>query len=107
MIELSPETYYYIVKEYEESGTTTALYDVVLMDITMPVMSGDEAVKKLRGMNWRGVVIALTANAMESDRDFYLSVGMDAVVTKPFQMSQLRTVIASLLDKNKTVKLVG
>lgn len=79
----------------------TDIYDVVLMDITMPVMSGDEAVKKLREMKWKGVVIALTANAMESDREHYLEAGMDAVVTKPFQMNQLRAVINEQLEKRK------
>ena len=77
------------------------MYDIVLMDITMPIMSGDEAVKKLREMNWTGVVIALTANAMESDRNYYLDAGMDAVVTKPFQMAQLRSVINEQLGKRK------
>ena len=84
-----------VLKEGKES------YDVVLMDITMPIMSGDDAVRKLREMGWKGIVIALTANAMESDRQHYLEAGMDAVITKPFQMNQLRSVISDLLEKKK------
>ena len=76
-------------------------YDVVLMDITMPVMSGDEAVKRLRDLGWDGVVIALTANAMESDKQKYLEAGMDAVLTKPCKMDNLKSVIIEQLVKRK------
>ena len=69
------------------------VYDIVLMDITMPVMSGDAAVSKLRERGYHpGVVIALTANAMEEDKRQYLRAGMDAVITKPFKMVQLQEV---------------
>ena len=76
------------------------LYDVVLMDITMPIMSGDVAVRKLRESGYPGVVIALTANAMESDKVHYMEVGMNAVVTKPFKMSELCSTINEQLKKN-------
>ncbi|QDZ17492.1 signal transduction histidine kinase [Chloropicon primus] len=74
-------------------------YDVVLMDITMPVMSGDEAVKRLRDQGWDQAVIALTANAMESDKQKYLEAGMDAVLTKPCKMDNLKKVIVEQLKK--------
>ena len=74
-------------------------YDVVLMDITMPVMSGDVAVKKLRDLGWEDTVIALTANAMESDKQKYLEAGMDAVLTKPCKMDNLKSVIIEQLLK--------
>ena len=76
-------------------------YDVVLMDITMPVMSGDVAVSKMRENGYSGIVIALTANAMDEDKQLYLNVGMDAVVTKPFKMNELRMVITDLLAKRR------
>ena len=74
-------------------------YDVVLMDITMPVMSGDEAVKKLRERGYPGVVIALTANAMETDKAQYLEAGMDTVITKPFKMAELQRAVTEQLSK--------
>ncbi len=74
-------------------------YDVVLMDITMPVMTGDEAVKRLRDLGWDGVVIALTANAMETDKQKYLEAGMDAVLTKPCKMDNLKNVMVDWLIK--------
>ena len=76
-----------------------ARYDVVLMDITMPVMSGDTAVRKLRELGWKEAVIALTANAMESDKQKYLEAGMDAVLTKPCKMDNLKSVIIEQLTK--------
>ena len=69
------------------------------MDITMPVMSGDVAVKKLRDLGWEDTVIALTANAMESDKQKYLEAGMDAVLTKPCKMDNLKSVIIEQLLK--------
>ena len=74
-------------------------YHVVLMDITMPVMSGDEAVKRLRELGWDQAVIALTANAMESDKQKYIEAGMDAVLTKPCKMHNLKSVIINELTK--------
>ena len=74
-------------------------YDVVLMDITMPVLSGDQAVKKLRKGGWDGIVVALTGNALEIDQEEFLAAGMDAVLTKPFQMERLRLLIMEQLKK--------
>ncbi|QDZ21584.1 signal transduction histidine kinase [Chloropicon primus] len=74
-------------------------YDVVLMDITMPVLSGDQAVKKLRKGGWDGIVVALTGNALEIDQEKFLAAGMDAVLTKPFQMERLRLLIMEEFKK--------
>ena len=69
------------------------------MDITMPVLSGDQAVKKLRKGGWDGIVVALTGNALEIDQEEFLAAGMDAVLTKPFQMERLRLLIMEQLKK--------
>ena len=70
-------------------------YDLILMDCQMPEMDGFEATRKLR--EWEGQqnvleripVIALTANAMEGDREKCIAVGMDDYMTKPFTLDQL------------------
>ena len=67
------------------------------MDITMPVLSGDQAVKQLRKDGWKGVVIALTGNDTDIDQAKFLDSGMDAVLTKPFQMERLRLLITEQL----------
>ncbi|OYU45970.1 MAG: hypothetical protein CFE44_04665 [Burkholderiales bacterium PBB4] len=79
----------------EAITTTSPLFDAVLMDIQMPVMDGYEATSVIR--NELGLdslpIIAMTANAMSSDRDACLAGGMNEHVGKPFDMTQLSSVL--------------
>jgi CheY-like chemotaxis protein len=66
-------------------------YDVILMDVQMPVMDGLEATARIRQKlrerhPW---IIALTANALQGDREKYLGVGMDDYVSKPIRVDEL------------------
>ncbi len=67
-------------------------YDVVLMDVQMPEMDGLEAARQITG-RWptgqRPRIIAMTANAMQGDREESLAAGMDDYVTKPIRVDQL------------------
>jgi CheY-like chemotaxis protein len=69
------------------------LYDVVLMDVEMPIMSGLEAtatIRKSEMLNGRHIpIIAMTAHAMKGDRERYLAAGMDGYVSKPIQPKEL------------------
>ncbi|KZE42885.1 ATP-binding protein [Microbacterium sp. T32] len=68
-------------------------YDIVLMDIHMPVMDGLEATRAIRAAGdsiTQPYIIALTAGATEQDRDDCLRAGMNGYVTKPFTMKDLR-----------------
>ncbi len=67
-------------------------YDVILMDIQMPEMDGLEAAKIIRA-RWHDApkIIAITAYALEGDRDRCLNVGMDDYISKPIQMEELRS----------------
>ena len=73
-------------------------YDLILMDIQMPVMGGIDATKKIldfeeaEGLDHIPIV-ALTANALQGDREKYLRAGMDDYVSKPIQIEQIRYVI--------------
>ena len=67
-------------------------YDVVLMDVQMPDMDGLEASRKINA-RWRPQerprIIAMTANAMQGDRDMCLAAGMDDYLTKPIRVERL------------------
>jgi signal transduction histidine kinase/ligand-binding sensor domain-containing protein/ActR/RegA family two-component response regulator len=77
-------------------------FDVVLMDVQMPVMDGFEAAAALRELQKSSgnhiPIIALTANAMKGDRERCLAAGMDGYVTKPIKRSELLRAIADLLE---------
>jgi CheY-like chemotaxis protein/HPt (histidine-containing phosphotransfer) domain-containing protein len=82
-------------------------YDLVLMDCQMPVMDGFEATSRIRRMEKDGErkghlpVIALTANAMKTDRRRCLDAGMDDYVSKPFQARTLLEKIAGVLGEEE------
>ncbi|HZW22746.1 PAS domain-containing hybrid sensor histidine kinase/response regulator [Noviherbaspirillum sp.] len=73
-------------------------YDVVLMDVQMPEMDGLEATRRLRARFGTGGprVIAMTANAMPGDREKCLVAGMDAYVSKPVELDDLRSVLVDV-----------
>jgi len=76
-------------------------FDLVLMDVQMPIMSGIDATKQIRKIEEainkpKGIpIIAMTANVMKQDKDEYLASGMDDYISKPFKLAEL----LSLLDK--------
>ncbi|MDT8431894.1 MAG: response regulator [Bacteroidales bacterium] len=76
-------------------------YDLILMDIQMPVMDGITATKKMREIENttenRIPIIAITANALAGDRDHCLAAGADDYLSKPFQVDELVERIKSLL----------
>lgn len=76
-------------------------YDVVFMDIQMPVMDGVTAVRKLRAMDIPlPVIIGLSAEAMEGDAEKYISLGMDDYLTKPVDGKIILQKLNSLKSKN-------
>jgi signal transduction histidine kinase/DNA-binding response OmpR family regulator len=75
-------------------------YDLVLMDCQMPVMDGFEATRIIRereGASRHTNIIAVTANAMEGDRERCLAAGMDDYLAKPFRAGDLRRALAKWL----------
>jgi len=75
-------------------------YDIVFMDIQMPVMDGVEATKTIRSNDAnlcsKSIIIALTANISKTDIEMYLQNGMDDFLNKPYKPNQIKV----LLDKH-------
>ncbi len=75
-------------------------FDVILMDIQMPVMNGIEATKALRQSKCNVPIIALTAAAIKGERQKCISAGMSDYITKPFKEEVLLKIIDKLLKNN-------
>ena len=75
-------------------------YDLVLMDIQMPIMDGYEATKQIRNLSDKGkanvIIYAMTANAFEEDKRNALEAGMDGHIAKPFEINQLTKILSSI-----------
>ena len=70
-------------------------YDLILMDIQMPIMDGIEATRRIieEWKDDRPRIVAITANAMKGDEDKYLEVGMDGYLSKPVRIDELQTIL--------------
>ena len=78
-------------------------YDLILMDIQMPVMDGMEAARAIREIEAEGgrrktPILALTANALNHQVEEYLAAGMDGHVAKPIEISKLYDAIGRALN---------
>ncbi|WP_006459974.1 response regulator [Thiomicrospira aerophila] len=73
-------------------------FDLVLMDIQMPVMDGYQATRVIRQFNQSLPIVALTAAAMVEDKQKALAVGMDAHLAKPIDKLKLKQTLAQFLD---------
>lgn len=72
-------------------------FDLVLMDCQMPIMDGYQATAKIRdsGKPWNCIpVVAMTANAMQGDRDLCMAAGMDDYIAKPVRLQELAALLA-------------
>ena len=69
-------------------------FDLIFMDINMPVLDGIEATKSIRSQNIQIPIVALTANALEGDRERFLALGMDDYISKPIIFEELERVLS-------------
>jgi PAS domain S-box-containing protein len=85
-------------------------FDIVLLDVHMPVMDGKEAIKRIRAAAepWRDIpVLALTADAMSGDRERYLAMGMTDYISKPIDQRELAGKLAAVLENRTLLSEIG
>lgn len=78
-------------------------YDVILMDIQMPLMDGIEATRRIRemeGTKRHTPIVAITAFALRGDKEKFISMGMDDYIAKPVKMKELFSTIEKMFFKN-------
>ncbi len=78
-------------------------FDLVLMDCQMPVLSGFAAARELRERGFSVPIVALTANALEGDRERCLAAGMDDYLSKPVRQDELQRVVTVWLAPQAAV----
>ena len=80
-------------------------YQIILMDVQMPVMNGYEATKAIRKLENKELaslpILAMTANAFEEDKQEALRSGMDGHIAKPIDMKTLMEMLDKVLGKTE------
>jgi PAS domain S-box-containing protein len=86
-------------------------YDLVLMDCQMPVMDGYEATRTIRGsssnvLNHEIPIVAMTANAMQGDKERCIESGMNDYISKPVKLEDLEKIMLPLLEQNSAGAII-
>ena len=81
------------------------IYDIILMDINMPILDGIKATKKLRSDGYTKTIVSLSANVIESDIKSFYAAGMDETLNKPIIPTELDMMLAKYLtNPSKIIK---
>jgi two-component system, sensor histidine kinase len=80
------------------SSTLDGNFDLVLMDIQMPVLDGNQAMRALRSAGYAGPIVALTAHAMNDERAKAFDAGCDDYLIKPIDKSRLLGALENLIS---------
>ena len=83
-------------------------YDLILMDINMPIMDGITATKIIKDLekdNYQIPIVALTANSVAGDKERYLSQGMDDYLSKPIEFDKLVSILGKYISNDKEIEL--
>jgi len=84
-------------------------YDVILMDVQMPEMDGLEATRAILDLNLekRPKILAMTAYALEGDKERCLLAGMDGYISKPVQLEELKSALFCLKKSSRGEEKTG
>lgn len=80
------------IKKAEEDN-----FDLIFMDVQMPILDGYEATKRLRNNGIKAPIIACTAGSQENEKEVALSFGMNGILSKPFTKEELEKVLDKYL----------
>ncbi|GAA5505813.1 chemotaxis protein CheB [Novipirellula caenicola] len=89
------------VEETQRAQKEQRPFDLILMDMQMPVMTGQEAVAELRELGFKTPIIALTADAMEGEREACIAMGCDDYFPKPIDGVKLMNLVAFYLAESR------
>ena len=104
LVQLAPRIVEAVNGEQALQRLSEQPFDIVLLDVHMPVMDGRETIRRIRAstQSWRNIpVIALTADAMSGDRERYIDMGMDDYISKPIDGRELATRYIRLLQNQR------
>lgn len=79
-------------------------YDMILMDVQMPVMDGLEAIKRIRQDGSSVPIVCVTANAMQDDKRLCFDAGADEFLTKPINFSHFNSTLSQYINSNKILE---
>lgn len=88
-----------------QSIKTKTPYNIILMDIHMPKMNGNEAVVKIRELGFKENIIALTAATMKGVKENLQTLGFDEVISKPVDKALLYKCLATVIEQNGQTRL--
>lgn len=102
-----------LIEKYAESQISVfnifhkEMYDMILLDIQMPIMDGLQALIELKH-KYKNLppIIGLSANALESDAEYYISQGMDDYISKPIKSEILFEKIVRNIEKHRKIKTI-
>ncbi|EMI17405.1 signal transduction histidine kinase with CheB and CheR activity [Rhodopirellula maiorica SM1] len=89
------------VEETQRAQKEQRPFDLILMDMQMPVMTGQEAVAEIRELGFKTPIIALTADAMEGEREACIAMGCDDYFPKPIDGVKLMNLVAFYLSETR------
>jgi len=83
-----------------------SVYDIIFMDHMMPKMDGIETTKILREMGYKGIIIALTANALVGQAEMFMKNGFDGFISKPIDVRQLNSTLNKMIRDKQSFEVI-
>ena len=99
----------YLIVDNGQKAVEEALkkkYDLILMDINMPVLDGVSATKELRKANYKNPIVSLSANVLKTDIQSYKDAGIDATLAKPIDAQELNNVFRKYLNNPQKLEAI-